>query len=100
MPSRFRMPTPCSPVTVPPSAIAASRNSSNAAWAASRAAASPGGVIRHGCRFPPPAVRDGGVPPAVPGRDRADLLQHRGHLGPGYADVLGEHRTEPLERGV
>jgi hypothetical protein len=55
MPSRLRIPTPCSPVTVPPSAIAASRNSSNAAWAAARAASSPGGVISSGCRFPSPA---------------------------------------------
>jgi hypothetical protein len=36
MPSLLRMPIPCSPLTMPPDVIAASRNSPNAACAASR----------------------------------------------------------------
>ena len=36
----------------------------------------------------------------IPGRDRADLRQHRGDLGSRHADVLGEDRSEPLQGRV
>ena len=100
IPSCLSRPTPCSPVTVPPSAMAASRNSSNAACAADRAAV----VARRGddqrVQVAVAGVRDRGDLHVVAGRDRLDLGQHRGHLRPRHADVLGEHRAEPLERRV
>ena len=101
IPSRFSRPTPCSPVTVPASAIASSRISSNAACAAARAASSPAGVMIRRMQVPVAGVGDGGDLHPVPGRfDRLDLGQHRRHFGPRDTDVFGEYRAQPLERRV
>ena len=53
--SRLSIPTPCSPVMVPPMASAISRISSNAAFPAAREAGSSGWTMMLGCRFPSPA---------------------------------------------
>ena len=48
-------PTPCSPVTVPPSARQSSTMRSNASFARALAASSPSGAMISGCRLPSPA---------------------------------------------
>ena len=45
-------------------------------------------------------VGDGRDLHAVLGRDLVDRLQHRRHLRPRHADVLGEDRTEAFQCGV
>ena len=56
MPSRLSRPTPCSPVTVPPSAIAVGQDLLERRAAPSRrAATSSGGTMISGCRLPSPA---------------------------------------------
>ena len=73
IPPRLSRPTPCSPVTVPPSAIAASSISSNAACARPAAASSPAGVSSSGCRLPSPACAMVAIRDVVPRGDLLDL---------------------------
>ena len=95
------MPTPCSPVTVPPSAMAASRSSSNAAWAATRAASSPGAVISTRVQVPVAGVRDGGDPHAVPGaRSRSIRSSIAGTCDRGTQTSSVSTGPEPFQRGV
>ena len=99
-PGSFSSPTPCSPVTVPPSSRQSSTIRSNASFALAFAASSPSGAMISGCRLPSPAwamLRDHDV---VLGRGRLDAREHLGHRTARHADVLGEHRAEALERRV
>ena len=70
------------------------------AWARSRAASSPGGVMISGCRLPSPAW----AMLAMMTSCRSPIAWIRasisGTAAQRHADVLGEDRAEPLERGV
>ena len=74
--------------------------SSKAAWARTRAASSPGGVMMSGCRLPSPAWAMLAMRTSCRCADRLHPGQHLGHPADRDADVLGEHRPEPLQRRV
>ena len=99
-PGSFSRPTPCSPVTVPPRARQSSTIRSNAVLRTGL-----GGVIALGrdderVQVAVAGMRDRRDHDVVRGGRVADPREHLGHGTPRHADVLGQHRAEPLERRV
>ena len=93
-------PMPCSPLTVPPNAIAASNRSSKAACAAvCGASRRPGGVISEDNDFHHRRGRSWRCGRPAPG-DLLDLLEHARHCRTWNTDILGQDGPETLQRGI
>ena len=90
-------PTPCSPVIVPPSPMAAAITSSKASRARRAASASPGVWMIAGWVLPSPAWATTGISTSWRRGDVLDGSEQRGQLRDRHPDVLGQHRPAGLD---
>ena len=93
---RLMMPTPCSPVSVPPRSIAAAEHLVGSGPDVRGHVFLPAVEDEDRVQVAVPGVGHGGDQDAVPVGGPLDALDHVRQPGPGHAHVLDQRRAEPL----